>query len=88
MNDLKYKIETQIVNRSNGRPIPKDEPIFFLRARDYLALPLLYAYRKICEGDACNSYHLGGVNRVIRRFERFKKLHPEQMKQPGITKGR
>jgi len=87
MNDLKYHIKVQIVKRSNGEPIPSNEPIFFLRARDYLALPILYSYRLISERDGCTIYHLDGIDRVIGKFEQFKKRFPKKMKQPGVTCG-
>ena len=44
--DSKFHIEgDQIVKTSNGDPIPEDEPLFLIRARDYLALPLLHEGR-------------------------------------------
>ena len=88
--DLKFGISTsgQIVKRSNGDLIPEDEPIFILRARDYLAVPLLLEYRRLCVEDGCTQYHLDLLDRGIEEnFRRFAREHPDRMKQPGITKG-
>jgi hypothetical protein len=88
MQDGKFKIEgSQIIKISNGEPIPEDEPIFILRARDRLALALLEHYRSLSEMDGCNEYHMKALDRSIFRFERFREDHPERMKQPSLTRG-
>jgi len=86
--DGKFSIhEDEIIKTSNGEKIPHDEPVIIFRARDYLALHALRAYRAIGIADNCNDYHLNGIDERIARFEEFKKNNPEKMKQPGITRG-
>ncbi len=87
MNDLKFKIVTKIVKKSNGEPIPQNEPIFFLRARDNLAIKVLNFYKSLCLSENCTSYQIDGIDRVIEKFENFAEKYPRKMKQPGITRG-
>jgi hypothetical protein len=85
MNDLKFRFA--LVKVSNNEVVPDDEPIFILRARDVLAVPLLEHYAVLANEDKCTDYHLSGIARVIRAFKLFSSSHPERMKQPGITRG-
>lgn len=85
MNDGKYRLG--LIKISNEQPIPDDEPIFILRARDWNALDAIMAYADICKNDECNEYHMEGLKEAIGRFIKFKLDHPERMKQPGVTKG-
>jgi hypothetical protein len=77
----------QIVKRSTGEPIPEDEPIFILRARDRLAYERLLEYQKAALLDGCTQYHLDGVAEAIEWFQKFRTMHPDRMKQPGVTLG-
>ena len=84
----KFHIEDgEIIKTSNGQPIPRDEPLFLLRARDYLALPLLLHFRELSLADSCTDYHVTGLTDVIAKFQAFAREHPERMKQPGCTRG-
>lgn len=86
--DAKFHVEGgEIVKTTNGEVLPHDEPLFLIRARDYLALPLLEHYAKISGADSCTDYHMSGVARAIAEFREFRDKHPEKMKQPGITRG-
>jgi len=86
--DDKFHIEgDQIIKTSSGEIIPEDEPLLLFRARDYLALPLIEHYKKLCVIDGCNDYQLEGINKCIQRFEQFAKENPNKMKQPGVTRG-
>ena len=86
--DGKFELrDDQIVKKSNGEPIPDDEPVFILRARDRLALRLLCEYRAMSERDGCNDYHFGILDKTIARFADFRVQHPERMKQPSVTRG-
>lgn len=86
--DGKFHIDgDQIIKTSNGDPIPEEEPLILIRARDYLALPLLKYYAVLSKQDGCNDFHMEGIERVIEKFERFQMRYPERMKQPGITRG-
>jgi hypothetical protein len=87
--DPKYHVSVsgEIIKTSNGAPIPAGEPLILFRARDYLSLPLLRAYREMSVADGCTEYHLAGIDNRIAEFERFAHEHPELMKQPGSTRG-
>lgn len=86
--DAKFRIEgDQILNAAN-EPIPEDEPLFLLRARDYLALPTLRYYQGACRMDGCTDYQNNGIQAAIEAFQDFNREHPERMKQPGISKGK
>jgi hypothetical protein len=78
----------QIVKTSNGEVVPEDEPLFLLRARDRLALPLLREYWSMCEDDDCTDYQMRLMAEVVDRFSAFAREHPDRMKQPGVTRGK
>ena len=87
--DSKFNIEAdQIVKTSNGDVIPEDEPLFLLRARDRLAIPLLEIYNQLSKVDGCNDYHFAALDQTIARFAQFARLNPGRMKQPSVTRGR
>lgn len=77
----------EIVKTSNNEVIPLVEPVFLLRARDWLAAKLLAHYRQLCVEDNCTEYQLHGTDLAISRFLSFQKLFPKRMKQPGVTRG-
>jgi hypothetical protein len=83
--DRKFRVG--LIKRSNGDPIPEDEPIFILRARDYLALPLLAHYIKLSQVDDCTEHHLQGLNETYRSFDQWQHQNFDKLKQPGITRG-
>jgi len=68
-------------------PIPADEPVILFRARDKLALRMLYFYRELCSADGCTDFQLGLMDDMIGRFKAFAEKS-ETMKQPGSTLGR
>jgi hypothetical protein len=88
--DNKFHIEPstgRIIKTSNGEAVPDDEPLFLLRARDWLALPLLKRYREFSVVDHCNEFQMAGIAAAIGEFERFAREHTDRMNQPGITTG-
>lgn len=86
--DGKFSIDgDRIVKTSNGEPIPEDEPVFLLRARDRLAIPLLEIYNQLSIVDGCNDYHFAALNKSIAQFAQFARLNPGKMKQPSVTRG-
>jgi hypothetical protein len=86
--DGKFSIDgDRIVKTSNGDPIPDDEPVFLIRARDRLALPLLRIYDQLSQVDGCNDYHFAALTRSIADFAEFARLNPTKMKQPSVTRG-
>jgi len=78
----------EIIKTSNGDPIPHDEPLLILRARDRLAIPILKIYQQLAIVDGCNDWFMGELAKTLKQFEDFAKLHPERMKQPGVTRGK
>lgn len=81
MFEHKYKIENnRIVKKSTGIPVPEDEPLFILRAKDVNALPVLVAYLTLCR----NLEHRDLVNKSVKDFKNFQMEHPEIMKEPDI----
>jgi hypothetical protein len=88
--DGKFAInsEGQIFKKSNGEILPEDEPLFLLRARDYLALPLLKHYLTLSVDDNCTAYHISGLLDIVNQFEEFAVEHADRMKQPGCTRGK
>lgn len=85
--DPKFRIEGDQILNAAGRPIPEDEPLFLLRAKDRHALDTLEYYRTLCAQDHCTDYHLQGIEDRILAFDQFRLKHPERMKQPGSTRG-
>lgn len=83
----RFHCHGDIIKNSNGEVLPPDEPLFLIRARDYLAIPMLERYRKACVDDGANDYILGLFDEIIREFVKYKLAHPDKMKQPGITRG-
>lgn len=77
----------EIVKSTSGEIVPHDEPLWLLRARDYLALPTLEHYIRLNELDGCTDWQLDGIRGAADEFLRFVTDHPERVKQPGITRG-
>lgn len=76
--DPKYVIKGgHILNAHTYEPIPKEEPIFILRAKDIHALPMLLNYASHCKAE-----HIDAVKEQIAIFMKFSEQHPEVMKEP------
>ncbi len=71
----------RIVNRATGKPIPDDEPIFILRAKDMNATHALHAYWESLDDEA----HAAEVEARMEAFDAFAEAHPERMKQPDTA---
>lgn len=81
----KYEIrDGQLCNCSTGEPIPEDEPVFVLRAKDMHAVEALLAYWNAVEGDEQKA----AVYRRIEEFEEFAEEHPDRMKEPDTSRPR
>ena len=79
MHERKYKIkEGRLVKRDSEVPIPEDEPLFILRAKDRKALSAMVAYNMICD----NLTHKESVTNSINDFRDFQEKHPERMAEP------
>ncbi len=84
MSDLKYKavgggkFSGRIKQVQTGKHIPKDEPLFILRAQDKRALPALRFYMNSLK----NAEHQKSVRLRIKDFNAWKREHPDTMKEP------
>lgn len=87
--DEKFAVSTdgRIYKKSNLEVLPDDEPLFFIRGRDCLAIRALEGYRDLSIADGCNDYHFQLLDRDLAKFKEFAEKHPERMKQPSITRG-
>lgn len=75
-------IAGQLVNRATREPIPNDEPVFVLRAKDVNAVYAIMHYRSLCLG---NPDHYAAVDARVGDFLRFKEQHPDRMKKPDTS---
>jgi hypothetical protein len=79
----------EVIKLSNGEILPGDEPLFVLRARDVLAIPMLLHFEELIKQQNYDfSFILELGNENQRLFKEFAKEHPERMKLPGVTKGK
>ena len=76
----KYDVngDGRIINRHTREPIPDDEPVFLLRAKDQLAVKALTAYFSAIQDPT----HARAVADRLQDFKRFAQEHPERMKAP------
>lgn len=80
----KYTTATKdgrITNRATGKPIPDDEPVFILRAKDHLATAALQAYLERID----DLEHATEVQKRIDAFDDFAAAHPERMSWPNTA---
>ena len=71
-------MQGQIFNRTTGKFIPDEEPIFILRAKDKNAALLLAHYKKLCFHET----HKNAINNRLHDFVAFANEYPERMKEP------
>lgn len=77
--DPKFDIEDgRIINAASGKPIPENEPIFILRAKDIHAIKTLEFYLQQCAND----HHRDVVTERIGHFESFAQCEAAQLKEP------
>ena len=78
----KYKAVAGVIyNRATGEPIPDDEPVFILRAKDLNAIDTLEFYRNQCE----NPEHQAAIARRMDDFKRFADRNLSKMKEPDTS---
>lgn len=68
----------KIVNRKTRNPIPDDEPVFILRARDCHAAETLEAYQ-LAVGKDCSLEHFESVGERIIAFKAWALTHPVRL---------
>ena len=92
--DPKFFIETHADDREQvfrphlvgqSGPVPDDEPLFILRARDLNAVATLEAY--LAQADLHNAAdeHLEAVRMRINQFHAFAEEYPDRMKIPDTA---
>jgi hypothetical protein len=74
----------RVINRATGKPIPDDEPIFILRAKDVHATAALAAYLSAITATT-EPEHVSAVQRRIDAFDAFAAAHPDLVKQPDTA---
>ena len=74
----------RICNRATGKPIPDDEPVFILRAKDVHAAAALHAYLSAITA-VTEPAHVIEVQRRIDAFDAFAAAHPDLVKQPDTA---
>lgn len=88
LNDM-YHIEgDELIKSSNKQPIPHDEPVFILRARDRVAIHAIRIYVVLCQIDRVDNERIDQLFKVINRFCLWMVRNPARVKQPGVTKGK
>ncbi len=81
MKERKYTIneDGRLVKKSNGVPIPDDEPIFIFRAKDRKAAIGIMAYVMVLD----NLDQREEVLKSVKLFNDFQRNHPERMGEPS-----
>lgn len=71
-----------IVNRATGKPIPDDEPIMIIRAKDIFAVETLKYYK----GRSFDQLHRKVIEGRIEDFMIWQSNNPDAMKVPDSDK--
>lgn len=80
--DPKYAIhDDKIVNVATSEPIPDDEPIFILRAKDMLAPHVIQYYQNLC----ATNEHKAAIDSRIHDFNQFQRDNPDRVKMPDTV---
>ena len=85
VNEMFHIDGERLVKTSNGQPVPDDEPMFILRARDQNSLRTLDLYIRLCVEEGTPQDRIDALRRVRTRFEQF--VRTRQTKVPGSTHG-
>jgi hypothetical protein len=62
--------------------IPDDEPVFVLRGKDLLVVPVVEAWMNAATGAGVNANKMEAVRQHYLAIEEFQRLHPERCKIP------
>jgi hypothetical protein len=73
---VKYRVE-----RTDGTPIPADEPVFVIRAQDAYALDAVAAYRRLVDGVVGADMILD-LDRHAAAIMVWRQAHPDRIKVP------
>jgi len=87
MNAGKYKIVgDKIVSKDTGEPIPDDEPIVIIRARDVVSKKAIGFIRAMYERNDIPLEKLAGLRERIEAFHEWQIANPDKLKIPGVGK--
>jgi hypothetical protein len=75
----------RLAEQSDPDPVPEDEPVFILRARDLTAIGTLEAYLERVHDAGADTPHLEYVRQVIQEFRLFAERHAGRMKIPDTV---
>lgn len=81
---LDAKFEGEIRKVKDGSIVPDDEYVVFL-AKDNAFAAAIYEYRHICIKMGCDDAQLAAVDRMILRLEKWRREHPERLKNPDAA---
>ncbi len=71
----------RIINRATRKPIPDDEPVFILRAKDVIATEAIRAYH----AAVTDPVHAQAVQLRLQAFEAFAAANRDRMKVPDTA---
>ena len=88
INDM-FHVDEQLrlVKTSNNEPVPDDEPVFIMRGRDCIALPVLAQYIILAGQTGTPPDRLEQLYEVMRGFLQYRATRPNTIKVPGCTHG-
>ncbi len=83
----KYLIDGdgKLRNRSTNKPIPPDEPLFILRAKDAFSVNVLNGYLDQLYSTHQSPEHIKAVELRLGQFQKFQKENPDRVKNPTTT---
>jgi len=74
-------VKARLVNIATGDPIPEDEPVFMLRAKDVFAEQTIAYYLTL----ASQREHKAAIVERIGDFTEFRINNPDRMKAPDTV---
>lgn len=74
---MKYKVE-----RTDGTPIPEDEPCFVVRAKDAFAPVIVKAYFDLAERNGAPQEFLNQVDEHLVKIQEYQWANPGKVKYP------
>jgi hypothetical protein len=81
---LDAKFEGEIRKVKDGSIVPDDEYVVFL-AKDNAFAEVIHQYRTVCIQKGCDEEQIAAVDRMILRLEKWRRDHPERLKDPDAS---
>ena len=78
--DIKYA-KTKLI-KSDGTPVPEDEPFFVLRGQDSLAVKAIHRYLMLCKEHGCSDEHLETIAHNSMVIQHWQSQNPDLVKLP------